>query len=626
MEDWLSNLKFHGLQYHMQFEEPMNMDIHTLAIILSITNLLQVIALMTQYFINKSYHGLGWWALGTATWSLAFVFNYVRDMPGIGDFATVANNFLFMLGAIWLHIGLAHFLGKPEHGRPLYGSLAIFLLICIYYTYFDYSLAARRVLVSFSGMGIMFLLAQEAFFSKLRSVRVPALILALAMAANGVFFFIRGLTPFTGQVGDPFSASLIQTITYLMMLVTSSLWTFSFIMMINQRLNEESREARESIERIFSASPDGMVVSRLGDGYFTNVNERFARLTGYTRDETLGRTANELHIWLNPADRQKMISTLQETGFYDNLETVLQGKDSSLHTSLVSARVIDLQGVPHMISVVHDISERKRMEEELRAAQTELEQRVQARTADLQTANLSLEKALSARNEFLAAMSHELRTPLTGVMGLAQVLQLQTYGPLAEKQINALKNIENSGQHLLELINDILDYANIQSGKLVLEKKTCNLGEVCQAALKTISAEAARKHQQTSLQIDPPDLSLPADSARLKKILQHLIGNASKFTAEGGRFGIEALRQAGEVVITVWDTGIGIRDEDRPRLFKPFSQLDARLERKYNGAGLGLALVKGLVDLHGGRIELESAPDLPSKSQGSRFTVILPAE
>ena len=268
-----------------------------------------------------------------------------------------------------------------------------------------------------------------------------------------------------------------------------------------------------------------------------------------------------------------------------------------------------------------DITIRKRVEEKLIAAHAELEQRVWERTTDLQTANLMLEKALRSRDEFLAAMSHELRTPLTGVLGLAQVLQLQTYGPLSEKQIKALKNIESSGQHLLELINHILDYSKLQSNSLTLDRVPCSLREICQTALEKAGTYAILKNQHTSFSITPEDILVMADETRLQQILMHLLTNASKFTPAGGSIGIEVQGQSDEqeVCICVWDTGIGIRPEDFPRLFHPFVQLDASLARIYNGTGLGLALVKSLTDLHGGRVNVESLP-----AQGSRFYVVLP--
>ncbi len=281
----------------------------------------------------------------------------------------------------------------------------------------------------------------------------------------------------------------------------------------------------------------------------------------------------------------------------------------------------DVQAVAQMADLAWDIAERKQAELALRAARDELEQRVRERTSDLQAANASLEKALQARDEFLAAISHELRTPLSGVLGLTQVMQMQVYGPLTEKQAFALKNIESSGQRLLELINDILDFSQAQSGALGLDSRLCSLEEICRDCLKAVAGESAKKHQNASFRSSPAAIMIQGDARLIAKSVRHLLSNASKFTPEGGSFGIELCGEesAREISITVWDTGIGIRLEDLPRLFKPFVQLDARLQRQYNGTGLGLALVKLLVELHGGRVSVES-----DFGRGSRFIISLP--
>jgi PAS domain S-box-containing protein len=278
-----------------------------------------------------------------------------------------------------------------------------------------------------------------------------------------------------------------------------------------------------------------------------------------------------------------------------------------------------------IVSII-DISERKQAEAELLAAHATLEQRVVERTTELRTANRDLEKAARMKDEFLASMSHELRTPLTGILGLSEVLQLQTYGPLSEKQITALGHIHNSGQHLLELINDILDLSRIEAGKLDLDINTCSLAKICQSSLNMLASQAEAKHLSASFSIEPENILFNADARRLKQIMTNLLSNAIKFTPNGGSFGIQACvitqpenKSSKWVQITVWDTGIGIHEEDIPRLFQSFVQLDARLARQYNGTGLGLALVRKLAELHGGSVSAQSI-----FGQGSKFTVTLP--
>ncbi len=284
--------------------------------------------------------------------------------------------------------------------------------------------------------------------------------------------------------------------------------------------------------------------------------------------------------------------------------------------------ILDAQGRVARLAIFGiDITERKVAELEVHALNQQLEQRVAERTAELSQANAALQRASRAKDEFLASMSHELRTPLTGVLGLTEVLLEGIYGPLNERQRASLKNIQESGNHLLELINDILDLAKIGAGKddLVLER--VDVEELCQSCLLMIRQAAANKNLKVSLQQDTRVIEITGDQRRLKQILVNLLGNAVKFTPAGGKIGLEVSGDAEQqfVRFCVWDTGIGIAPDDLARLFQPFVQLDSRLSRQYEGTGLGLALVQRLVDLHQGSVMVESEP-----GQGSRFTVALP--
>jgi PAS domain S-box-containing protein len=243
-----------------------------------------------------------------------------------------------------------------------------------------------------------------------------------------------------------------------------------------------------------------------------------------------------------------------------------------------------------------------------------LERTVAERTAELM-------RAARSKDEFLAAMSHELRTPLTAVLGLAEVLREQLYGPLTDKQEGYIRQIEDSGRHLLELINDILDLAKIEAGKLEIEIDTVATARLVEGSLNLVRPAAAKKGIRLDQRLDETVAQLQVDGRRIKQALVNLLANAVKFTPEGGRVSLEVRGDAAlrEARLSVHDSGIGIAASDQARLFQPFVQIDSTLSRQYGGTGLGLALVKRMAELHGGRVEVESQP-----GQGSVFSLVLP--
>ena len=267
-----------------------------------------------------------------------------------------------------------------------------------------------------------------------------------------------------------------------------------------------------------------------------------------------------------------------------------------------------------------------RSRQELRALNAELEQRVDERTAELRIVNAELVGSNRLKDEFLATVSHELRTPLTAILAMSDMLAERIYGPLTPKQLRAAQAIRTSGRRLHKLIDDMLDFSQLEAGVLAVELELLPAQEVCQAALARVQELAAAKQQQLAFRSEvASDEAVYADRQRLQQVLAGLLDNAVKFTPAGGTVGLDVLpgfhaaTQAAALQFVVWDTGIGIAPEDLPLLFAPFHQVDRRLSRSYEGAGLGLALVQRLIVLQGGTISVESA-----LGQGTRFIVTLP--
>ncbi len=286
-----------------------------------------------------------------------------------------------------------------------------------------------------------------------------------------------------------------------------------------------------------------------------------------------------------------------------------------------------------------------RLYDEAKGHAEELERRVEERTRQLQEANLQLEAASRHKSAFLANMSHELRTPLNSILGFAEVLQQQAYGALTAEQELYVDNIHNSGKHLLALISDLLDLARVEAGRIELCPQPFVLFEALQAALNTVRRQAETKSLRLSLSVDADLSTLTADPIRFNQILYNLLSNAVKFTPAGGSVTVTARRVRRSqftvddeptplgklstmnadprrefVEISVQDTGIGIKPEDLRRLFQRFTQLEPTLAKRHQGVGLGLALTKQLVELHGGQIWATSE----GEGQGSIFTVRLP--
>ncbi|MEE3716338.1 PAS domain S-box protein [Tumidithrix elongata RA019] len=294
-------------------------------------------------------------------------------------------------------------------------------------------------------------------------------------------------------------------------------------------------------------------------------------------------------------------------------EAIATRKDGSTFTEGLSLSLTE-DGL--LICVCQDISDRKQAE------------------AELQRTNEELARATRLKDEFLANMSHELRTPLNAILGMTEGLQEGVFGDVNERQIKALNTIESSGSHLLSLINDILDVAKIESGQIELDCTPTSVSLLCQSSLVFIKQQAMQKRIKLVTKIPPNLPDLLVDERRVRQVLINLLNNALKFTPGGGCITLEVthkqqqnlplsegeeLEERSFLRVAVLDTGIGISPENIKKLFQPFIQIDSALNRQYQGTGLGLALVKRIVELHGGQVGLTSEVGV-----GSCFSIEMP--
>jgi CheY-like chemotaxis protein len=255
------------------------------------------------------------------------------------------------------------------------------------------------------------------------------------------------------------------------------------------------------------------------------------------------------------------------------------------------------------------VADRAIAEEQIRAVNQQLQQR-----------NQEVERANRLKSEFLASMSHELRTPLHTILGFTELLEEEADGPLTERQKRFVSHVHQDAQHLLELINDILDLSKIEAGKLELRFEVFDARQAVEEVVASLQGRAETKSLNVENRV-PTDCAVKADRVRFKEIFYNLLSNAVKFTLEGGRIEIHCAPRDSAVAFSVKDTGIGIPKQEQASIFDKFYQVGSTTKGVREGTGLGLAITKQLVEMHGGCISVESVP-----GQGSTFSFMVPLE
>jgi PAS domain S-box-containing protein len=572
------------------------MILSTIQISAALAPLLVALAcLMAWRYLEGGRHLL-FWALGHALLTMAFLLLALTSL-GPGSPAAVIAALCAVTSAVVLASGIRVLTGYNDR-MPVTLLVGLVLTVAVvlaqrYWQYTFYTSAPFISMLCFFYGGILLLLKQR----------------TIIYTVTGIILLARGglSALYTHRLVDR-SVSMDSALALSILLI---LLTGIGLMMIEfdnarqseRRARESQHEGAQFLQTLLDAMPATMSYKD-SDLRYRLLNRRMREIAQFKGTEYIGKTWSEL---AGP-DVARVVEDIDrnilQTGESTHMEQAWTGPDGRrIVIWALKVPLRDKDGtITGIITCGIDITRVKETEAQL------IEQREAA------------EGASRAKSAFLSNMSHELRTPLNAIIGFAQMLAGGYAGPLNERQLGYAANVQESGEHLLRLVNDILDLSRLESGRLDIRIETCSLDQIAQSAMAMVQPQA--RQAEIALTFTPTGITLPADPRALTQILINLLGNAVKFSRPQGNVSLEADTGNGVVRIRVRDDGIGMSEAESRTVSQPLHlhRIDVYRTRANSGAGLGLSICRSLVELHGGRLEITSQP-----GEGTTVDVLLPA-
>jgi len=373
---------------------------------------------------------------------------------------------------------------------------------------------------------------------------------------------------------------------------------------LHKKTEASQRHSEKLLSTVFRVSPDPISLTTMKDGRYIDVNDSFLKVLGWRRADVIGRTSTEIGFWKDPDFRQRMVDALKRDGYVRGMPSQVRQLNGEIRDFIYSVDVIQFEDESLLLGIGRDVTDLRRAADRLRESME------------------SAEIANRAKSEFLANMSHELRTPLNAILGFSEIIGAEMFGPSGHpRYVDYAKDIYSSGRMLLQIIDDLLDLSRVEHGKLALHAEALDADRVIEACLRLVDSRAQEAGLRLTTDLPEARLSFEADPLRLRQVLLNLLTNAIKFTAAGGcvTIGARPIAETDAIAFFVADTGIGMTETEIGLALQPFGQVANAMTRDHSGAGLGVPLAKGLTELHGGALAIESKP-----GAGTRVTVILP--